>query len=263
MAFGRKRTYASRNTSALGPSKRRKTFGRRRRYSKRSNTITSKSSYGTSFGYKGKKVSRSRYRRTLWNATTAKTKYRSIVARLTTSTAPIGGVTQVNSVFNALQNAAGDMFWTSVGGALNTEDSIVPLFEPDSIVIRGGMLTMKCNNDSAVADPVVVRVWLYRNHSDFSGGNWAGTFPAGFDPTMSLEPSKNLGKLCVFKEFILENSNMGEVSYRLPMMEINSINFQAGLQGYFWLTSVHAPAGLASNVQLNNGFNLSFVGDVV
>jgi len=235
----------------------------RRRFKRRTSSGTTKSSYGNSFGYKGRKTSKKTYRRRLWIATTAKTKYRSIMSRLTIATAPTGGITQLNSAFNALKNFAGDPFWESAGGALDTEDGILPTFSGESIVLRGGMIKLICNNDNSNVEPVRVRVWLYHNHSDFSAGNWTGTFTAGFDPTMTLQPSKNLGRLKMYKEFLIENNNMGEVSYRVPMMEINSVNYLSDLQGYFWLTAVHAPGGNASNVTIVNSFNLSFVGDVI
>jgi len=235
----------------------------RRRRGRRSATLTSKAGYGKGFGYRGKKTSRRVYRQRLWNSTTAKTKFRSVMARITTVTAPLGGITQLNNVFNALQTAAGNAFWTTAGGGLNTETVTMPNFDTNSIVLRGGMINLKCNNENTVADAVVVKVWLYKHHDDFTGANWTGTFTAGFDPTMTLEHTKNLGRLQLYREFLLENNNVGEVSFRIPMMEINSINYLGGNQGYFWLTAVHAPAGNACNVNIVNSFSLSFVGDVV
>lgn len=185
------------------------------------------------------------------------------MSRFTTLTAPAGAVTQENNVFNALKNAAGDSFWLAAGGAIDVEDGTMDTFSTNSIVLRGGMIRCTFSNDNTVADPVRVRVWLIRNTKVFFNTGWIGTRVAGFDPTHAFNNPTDLGRILIYKEFLLENNNIGEVAYRLPMMEIRLADFVAGGQGFHWLTAVHAPGGNACGVSFVNSFNLSFVGDVV
>lgn len=229
--------------------------------SRRSSAFGSHSSAGQGRLFRSKKVVRKRWNSMLWNSTLQKQHYRSISSTSNSQATPGGAPTMAISQYSAL-NLTGN-FYNAAGGAQAVDAAVpVPVFQ-DDIIIRGGMLKLTLTNEVASSEPIKVIVFLVKTGTSSNFALLPITAPISWDPSIVIEWNRNIGKIMLRREFLIENSNVNEITWRLPVQKMDPSMYQNGLMTYHWIVCTNSPAGGAVNLIVVRSFNLSFVGDAV
>jgi len=274
----------------MRPFKRSRRFGRRtvkgniRRRWNRVNASTAQ--WGKPYGglqFRGRKLSKRRYRNVLWRDTIAKAHYRSYAHLALTSAGalPAGfgnGLTYMRpaiTVNDAIWHT--DPFWTAIGGAQSIDASVpVPLFRGD-ITLRGGFARFTTSNpDTGV--PVRIKVfgvWSNRNPSSEITTNLHGTSHAmEWEP--SVEPDfSQFGRVILRREVtLLPGAQPFECSYRFRPQKIDQnvfigenpflLNVPGGNQLWWvWQMIPLVNNAAADAVSSLLSFNISFSADAI
>lgn len=264
----RKRVFASAFRSGSNgirsrPMKRRR-FVRRRglRRMQQSNTITTQSGVGKSLLLKSRKISRRRWNNLLWTSTLQKSHYRSAGATSGFAATQVSNTVWTVNTEQALDNGLGP-FWTTAGGTVALDQGVtVPLFRGD-IVLRGGKVGISIYNDST-SGPIECWVMLIKAAPRFTVANLPPTPPVGWDPSMTPEFTKDIGRIVYSRKFMLENQATGGAERRLPIQKIDQESWTTDQQRWYWITLVRDFDPVDQNVvRIVTYFNVSFSGDAI
>ena len=274
MAGFRKRTRATQPFRRNVRSRRGGRFTRRRRtnFKKGSGNrtgavITGYSAANADITFRQRKTSLRRFRKMLWDSTLYKPHYRSLGSTAFLITTPAAG--QLSGTFQAIRALSSvNPFWTTAGGAQQIDDGVVvPIFNPASMIIRGGTIKTTISNRSN-DESLRVRVWCVWGKDDVDSVALpaSGTpFPVGWDPTMI--PDFHQGFRIIFgKEvLLLPGHKPMEVSMKLKIqkLDINTFITEAGRQ-FYWMYHIAETDDSDATVSaagIVNSHNLSFSSD--
>lgn len=239
-------------------------FKKRRGFKKRGRKVqsaTSKSGFARAVGtFKSRRVSARRFRSNLWNSTLFKSHYRSVYGTsVVESTNVAANVGNVNGTLALHPDA--NLFWTGAGGA-NPLDvgGGIPGFNGD-IIIRGGIIGMTLANDLADTTSQKIKVFLVKTGKAFDLAGFPTSVQVGWDPTIFPDFTTNIGRVLLSREVLLENVNSVDITYRLPVMKIEQVDFTLGKDQFFWILIGNSPSGTSATYTRTAYFNLSFSGD--
>jgi hypothetical protein len=176
------------------------------------------------------------------------------------STAAQGQVTV--GTLQTLDNGVG-AFWTAAGGTIEiNQGQGVPLFE-DDIIVRGGMMGIKCFNESTTI-PLQVKIWLVRNCDRPTTNQIPSAAPVGWDPSLVPDFAHDVGKVIFQKEFQLEALAEMTIERRLGIMKVDQLVWATDAKRLIWLLSVGDPQATTSvTMRVCSYFNLSFSADAI
>ncbi|AXL65934.1 putative capsid protein [Giant house spider associated circular virus 2] len=265
---GRKRVYAMPVSKSNRPFKKRRISRRKRRGSRKSVNFTSQSGRGTGLGFSRKRTSLRKFKRLLWDSSTAQTHYRSnfafTTAINTTAVASTMSVTVIASRRFNNQN-----FWTTAGGAINPDGGTIPTFVTNGdFTIRGGMYGLRlCNAPDAAdtdKDAIQCIVYLVKSTKNWNSTNLPASVPVGFDPSLVQDFQTNIGKIVYKKEFLLEDTNVAVIEKRMGLSKIDISEYQNSQSEFVWIILTGIVSGTTiKGVTVVPYYNLSFVGDTV
>lgn len=265
---GRKRVYAMPVSQSSRPLKKRKYVRRRRRSSKKSINFTSQSGKGSGLGFSRKRTSRRKFRRLLWDASTAQTHYRSNFAFTTAiNTTNVASTMQVTVIASRRFN--NQNFWTTAGGAINPDGGTIPTFVTNGdFTVRGGMYGLRlCNAPDVLdsdKDAIQVIVYLVRSTKNWNSTNLPTSVPVGFDPSLVQDFQTNIGKVVYKKEFLLEDQNVAVIEKRMGLSKIDISEYQNSQSEFIWIILAGISSGTTvKSVNCVSYYNMSFVGDTV
>lgn len=265
MALFRKRKFTStfrRNVRGRMGMSRRRTRGNFRRRG-RTNFTSGQLGNVSNIGWRTKRVSRSRWRRMLWQSTLFTPHYRSVLTSSAARTVPASIDLGIMNVSQAIVNN----FWTAGGGAILLDAGVaLPTFRGD-ITLRGGVSKMWLSNDAAV-DAVRAKIYLiWTNHNPDAATLTSldgTTVEAGFDPSMVPDFMRS-GKVIKSYEYILlPGQKPVEVLYRYKIRKIDQAVHNANGEQLFWMTILSQMSnvdGGTQSVVFGRTHNVSFTGD--
>jgi len=282
MAFKRKRVYAP---TRAGRSKRRRVSRRRRTTRGTASYSTRSLTASNPFRITAKKLSRKKWRSTLWNASLLKMHYKSIFAAANTLTTPTGTTTETVIVANALSESAGSQFWKTAGGAMDPGFGVRPTWmnapgagvpEPSTIIIRGGRLFCDIATLSTT-DTVKVRVQLVfvksqmRNITDTAASNTLFDFltnavstarPISWTVQDMPDYSQYLFPPVLDKQMDMKPGDSAMLTYKVKTQKVDADEFNHG-SGWFPLWFFYGSQTIDTTVGTNAiacnvGHNLSF-----
>jgi len=246
--------------SRRGPSGRRRSSGRR---TKRTRVVSAQSGRASTGGFKGGRMSKKAWRRSLYRATMHEAHYRSYKTdsgTFTTDSSPN------NARFHRAA-AIAQNFWTVGGGAqIIEEGGSVPTFVGD-VTIRGGQSKIEFTNNSTV-DCVKVKLWLVFTNRNPS----FSILPTNGDPTgRDFDPStipefERVGRVAMTKEFyLLPGNRPTEIAYRLRPRKVDQTIHNLGGEQPQWMYTLACNSNVDStvdNVTVIDSHSLSFSADV-
>jgi len=257
----------TRKRSRAGTSKSRRTFKKRRttRRSRRSNAFTSQSGTGGSLNYKGKKTSRSAYKKHLWDSTLFKEHYRSLGSVVTSFNTPATVSSMAILAEKAIDNGSGSSFWGAAGGAIAPDVTFsLPAFTGD-IIIRGGKMGLRIANvlDTALnAETLQGTVLLVRTTKNWTPGAITTPQPLGWDTSLVPDFDTRVGKIVYRKNFLLTDAQTALVEYRIPLQKIDANDFQLTYNTFVWIIMAgNVSNATADTLTVTKYFNLSFSAD--
>lgn len=254
----------SRSSAPKSRSYKRRRIVRRR--GGNSKAFTSQSGTGGGIRFKGRKTSRSTYKRLLWNNTTMMTKYRSNFAISNVSTTPVTINFQSLTVRSAIN--FGSDFWTTAGGAIAPDATLpLPLFT-GNIVLRGGTIGCRLVNnlDTTLASSGTMHgtVMLIRTTKNFNPGIIPTSVPLGWDPTLVVDFNTQIGRIVYKKDFLLRDTEVCDVEYRLKIRKIDQKDYDNFFNDFIWIIKCGmVDSNTAQSYTATNYYNLAFVGDAV
>jgi len=263
MAYKRKRS------SYGGTSKRRRTYGRfrgsrfaRRRIARGAGGTRFNSAQAgtvTTSGWRTKKISRRRWRKSLWDTTRHETHWRSIFSGTFQNATP----NVINTAIQITVGAITGSFWT-VGEGLQPQDATeaAPFFAGD-LVLRGGMSKMTMSNNTSL-DSIKVKVWTVWTTERPDFAILPTPVPPEWDPSIVPE-FERFGKPVGMREFFLLPGNRPvEITYRYKPRKIDKDIHAIGGHQLFWIITAYSssPNDTGDNFTLQVTQNVSFSGDV-
>lgn len=193
-----------------------------------------------------------------------KTKYRTNFAFTQGQATPANSAQVSIGIYDAFGNTASP-FWTSGGGAIQSDVGVaVPTFTGD-VVVRGGVLGIRITNQSADTQPQQVRVTLFRT-TDKQGVAPPGIAnqPVGFDVSQLVDFKTLYGKIMMTKTALLENSNVVECVFRMKVHKVDQYDYSQLTKRFYWAVSVGGTeSAAASTATVTQYWNASFVADAV
>lgn len=251
----------------------RRRFMRRRRYGRRTSTFTTQSGRGNAAVslFRKRRFSARRYQRRLYRQTEFMPHYRSVrgFGVPHTTAGAINDAASNVFVEEPLQPLGAD-FWTAAGGAVST-DTTLPIFNNNSIVIRGGNVWLTIQN----TDPDTVgsgfagsslRVKFWFGYTADRPVNIVAQFPSlqdnGWDPSLLGDFADNYGKIYYQTEVLLSPGQAFEFKRKLRASKIEYTTFKAqGNQPFFMYQVFPLDTGALGTFAVKAGYNLSFSGD--
>jgi hypothetical protein len=239
---------------------------RRRRRSSRSNNFTSQKGGGGGLTFRARKVRARQYRHLLWNDTLFSKHYRSLNGTTNIIGTPASQVLATVETTSALRFSANN-FWTSGGGAINPDGGAIPTFATnDDITIRGGKIALRlCNTLGAAGttESLDITVFLIRSKSI-----WNPAVPTSvsvmWDPSLVPDFQTSIGKIVMQKKFLLQDTEVANVEYRLKIQKIDQTEYTGNANTYMWMMVISNPdSANARSVQYTASYSLSFVSDAV
>lgn len=241
-------------------------YKRRRFNGKRSTNFTSQSAIGGGIRFRSRKLSRSAWRRMLWNNTLQKDHYRSITAASTTFNTPATSVTLTVNAIAALRMSGS--FYLAPGGAISP-DGVQPLPTfTGKVVIRGGTLGCRLVNqfDSVAAQQNTLHgyVYLVKTSKAYISANIPATIPVGWDPSYIQDFSTYIGRIVYRKQFLLRDAESALVEYRLKCHSIDIDDYVNNKNTYVWIIACGNLDGTSPRAcYATYYYNLSFSADAV
>jgi len=211
MAYGRKRKYLG---SSRRPAKRGRFSGRKRRFARKrgpSNiTWTSQTGVGKNLGYKSRKLSKSAWRRKLWNDTLAVQHYRSIgVGPGVATSGSVQGTGENTLVFPTFVGTPGPTtaFWTTTGGLQITDEGGASVtFDETDLVIRGGRVGITVTCPDTITEELGVTVSVVNTIANPDIGLLNGTTTYGSNIDAGPDFTRRFGRVLYRKTTILSNT---------------------------------------------------------
>ena len=255
MAMKRKRVYAPRR------SVRRKGGFRKRRSARRgggrTKSLTSKSSTGANLSlFRARRLSKGNYRHLLWNDTLFKNHYRSASA---TSGA-------LSTIANAAQMRVDFTTALQFGGAVEQDGGVLTFFASESIVIRGGIIKFSLFNPvltTTASDVLKGIIFLVKTSKDFDSAFIPTAATVAWDPSVQARFKDKVGHIIMQREFMLEDGNSSELSFRLPIQSVDNAALAVAAKTYVWIFCTNAMDGAARQFNYVASYNLSFCGDAI
>jgi len=252
-------THTRKRSRPTGRKTRRRQFRKRTR---RSMGLTSKSGTGGTFRFRSRRLSRRSWNHKLWDSTLQKQHVRSVFSRTELLTSGANANLYGSHFRDALPNTPAFQFWTAAGGALAFDQSgTVPTIQGD-LVVRGGMIGIKCINAPGTADPINVEIFLIRTGDNLDLTFVPTTTFHGWDPSVVPEFGSDIGRIVMRKTFLIENGNVGELKYRIPIQKIDGVDFTEGKNQFHWFIQVNS-ANVGDTLLFTRYHNLSFSADFV
>lgn len=264
----RKRTYGSSfKPTGSRNFKRRRTTGKFKRRGRKVVSQTTQSAVAGGMQFKAKKLSRSRWKKMLWDSTLQKSHYRSASGNSGTMSTPVANNVFALTFLQAMDNGTAP-FWTAAGGAVTTDTGTAVPFFQDELIVRGGRCGITVYNDSNGVGlsnaPVEIWLFLVRNAPRAAAGLAAlpATVPVGWDPTIQPEFRRDVGTIIMKRRFLLEANATGELEFRLPIFKLDQEAWITDQQRFVWLVLGKDFDPVDQNtVRLITYHNLSFCGD--
>lgn len=265
---GRKRVYAMPVSRSNRPFKKRRFNRRRRRSSKKSINFTSQSGFGSGLGFSRRRTGIKKFKRLLWDSSTAQTHYRSNFA-FTTPVNTTAVVSSMSVTVIASRRFNNQNFWTTAGGAINPDGGTIPTFVTNGdFTIRGGMYGIRfCNAPDLTdtdKDAIQIICYLVRTTKNWNSSSMPSSVPIGWDPSLVQDFQTNIGKVVYKKEFLLEDTNVSVIEKRMPLSKIDITEYSNSQSEYVWVILAGISSGItAKGVTIVTYYNMSFVGDSV
>lgn len=266
-------------------------FGRRKAFVRRGRKSTgyaSTSRWGRPYSnnYRGRRLSKRKWRSVIWRDTLASQHYRSIQSGLQPLTGPAIGTPNQAAVylFPALQVTAGvfqqhhtvgSEFWIS-GVQPPDIGAAVPLFRGE-ITLRGGIarLMVGAYPENVIMRIKVYAVWANKNpDKDVYGLINNTNVQVEWDPSVVPEFSTKFGKILYQREAMVPVGESFEITHRFKPQKIDQAVYRgappaagnevAGNQ-LWWIVCI-VPLdinGISGPVTCVNSFNLSFSADAI
>lgn len=241
-------------------NKRRRTFRRRKG---KNVSFTSKAGVASNYRFRSKRLSSRSYRSRLWNDSIMKTHYRSNQSIGFTLSAPLSTASVSVGIQSAIASTAAP-FWTSTGGAIQSDIGVaVPTFTGD-ITLRGGMIGLRISNNVLDSTPVEADVYLLYSANNPTLAGIAAQ-PLGFEPSQLVDFKSLYGKVIMRKKVLIENANSIEITHRLRVQKIDQNDWATNSKRFYWMIAYSAGETLAvASVGTAVAFwNLSFSADAV
>lgn len=249
MAFKRKRTYAPRR----GGFKKRRTL-RRRRFNGRAKSSTRWTGGIADSNFRSRKITRSKWKKMLWDSTLQEEHYRSIGAQSGSFGTPATLTTCQIFAFTGDDNGV-SVPWNVTGGLQHS------LNLTSNVVMRGGMHRLTVTNDAAVTTPMMCMVYgmITNDSADFT--TLPTSAPIGWEPTVGPDFNEDIGRIVCNRSFVLGNQDSVTISYRRSIKKINISEWIAGKRRFFWIVCIHnLETSAAQNVTMIRSYNTSFCG---
>lgn len=246
-----------------------RSFKRRRIVRRRggnSKAFTSQSGTGGGIRFKGRKTSRSAYKRLLWNTTTMMTKYRTNISVTSSSVTPVTVNFQSLTVRSAVN--FGTDFWTAAGGAIAPDATLaLPTFT-GNIILRGGTIGCRLVNtlDTVAANAGTMHgtVMLIRTTKNFNAASIPTSVPLGWDPSLVVDFNTQVGRIVYKKDFLLRDAEVCDVEYRLKIRKIDIKDYKNFFNDFVWIVKCGMiDSNTAQTYTVSNYYNMAFVGDAV
>jgi len=232
--------------------------GLARRYGRRSGTYSARTTRSSGLTMRSRLLGRRRYKRLLWNSTTALTHYRSTEADAYTFTTSASSDIMNSYMHPALKAS----FWTQTGGLVPIDTSgDYPSFHGD-ITIRGGILGLSLLNTDDT--PVLCNVYFLRSSKDFSSYTNPTAVHWGHDPTIVADFRQLYGRVIYSTKKSLLPGEQYNVERRIPCTKIDKVVHNTDYT-WQWFIIVGNMSGTVGTdlVKANTWHNLSFSADVL
>jgi len=240
-------------------NKRRRKTGGKRDYS-----FSTRSVGGTGVSYKAKRVSRSNYKKILWDSSILRVKYRGSNTQHTAISTPANYTQKTVVVLQSLFNNGGN-FWTAGGGAVNPNGGTIPTFV-GNLTLRGGMISFRISNSidtvSTNAGPITVEVMLLQTGPGFDPAALPSVQNLMQDETFITDFQTKIGRIKWRKTIILKEGDSVAYEHRLSVRKVDLDDHPNGLNQLYWYMSAsNLDTAVAKVVDYSIGFNLSFCGE--
>lgn len=229
---------------------------------RRGGAYTTQSATGGGFYFNNRpKLNRRAYRNKLWDSTTDKPHFRSSAMSATSGTT---GVTQGNGPVGRadLTWIGSDAFWTTAGGALDPDGGTVPTFK-DDLTVRGGLMTATLSCPPSVSDVLLARMWIIKTVDNPNFTNVPSTATISWDPTLIQEFNTRVGRIKMYKEFLLGPGDAGRIEFKHPIQKYDqtasNTNVSRRYQCIYHISNLTSTSDAAYDFV--KGHNLSFTGD--
>lgn len=256
MAFKRKRVSTRRN----GTKKRKSSFKRaNRRGGRKTADFTGFNTRGTSIGFRGRKVSRSAFKKHLWDSTLFKSHYRSVRTTAGDVTSPANDVTCTITGLNMYKHDA-NPFWVAAGGGVSVDTGIaLPLFIGD-VILRGGVYTATFANTTA--NDMQLKLWFSTTVPDPVITIVPTNTALSWDPSMTPDFNSQVAKSWMQKTVIIEGGNSYSISHRFKIQKVDQTTYIVeGLTPIIWMSLSNLGHSTASVLRVVRSYNLSFSAD--
>nr|QJI53707.1 MAG: capsid protein [Cressdnaviricota sp.] len=279
MAMRRMRRRSVRSRPYRSTLRSRTPYGRKRTFARRSVKdrfqATSDINRGGWNFRKKPKFNARRWKKQLWDASSAAQKYRSnnsvTFAVIDSNSAAV--VAQKRVYFTArTRDAAGARFYQTAGGLVDIDGvSVTTTFGGGDLFIRGGQNTIQFANAAASPSAIKVETWLVRTTDN--GGPPANPFDASltWDPSLpdaALAPGDPNADVWKFYKFWGMSSTMlkpGEVFERTVPIRPQKIDQDQHINNRnrdFWCYTIQSMSAAGVNpLIITSAWNLSFTGD--
>jgi len=223
--------------------------------------FTSLNTRGHAVGFRGKKTSRRTFNKHIWNSTTFKPHYRSVLTESLAFTTPASSNDGTIQFFN-MYKFSGTGFGTAAGGAREIDVGAgVPTFEESSFVLRGGRYEMCISNTSGQD----IKVKLFRittgNRPDFS--IVGATEDSAWDPSVTGDFYNQIGKPWMTREVIINQGDQYVFSTRFKTQKIDGQAYIDDARSPYICILVSCHTTGSANFIITQSYNLSFSADAI
>jgi hypothetical protein len=85
-----------------------------------------------------------------------------------------------------------------------------------------------------------------------------------WDPSLVPDFQTSIGKIVMQKKFLLQDTEVANVEYRLKIQKIDQTEYTGNANTYMWMMVISNPdSANARSVQYTASYSLSFVSDAV
>jgi len=240
------------------------------RFKRNARRIRSSGSGGVNLPFRARKLSKSRYRRSLWNATQHLTHYRAEYTNTAAVNTPASFSDPTTVSHYADEAVGGDSFTFPNGGLLIADTGITPVFTGGNIVRRGGQYNLtifnNVENDAAHGDNIGYNIALIRCSYGFDKTALDAIVPQTFSSLNAVHDFRQrFGTIVVQKNGVLKQEESVSISWRAPIQKIDWGSYNGTKKGpsklVWWITVRNGFGNAVQSCRYKYGYSISFTGD--
>lgn len=160
---------------------------------------------------------------------------------------------------NALR-VAGSQFYTTAGGLVLPDPPATTAFI-GNITVRGGIIGIRVANINSVASTIETKIYLVKTSKAYNQLAFPANPFVGWDPSMQADFQRDIGRVIMVREALLENNASLDVKFRLRPFKIDRDEYEADKSSFVWVILQNDVEGNASALSVCGYYNISFAAD--